>query len=73
MPRKQKLTERQLLPEDNVLAKPVEEVVFKEEDKSVKQVNPWGIENLEEFLYYCCPECPNKFKESESFLDHAKK
>ena len=39
MPRKQKLTERQLLPEDNVLAKPVEEVVFKEEDKSVKQVN----------------------------------
>ena len=58
-------------PKDNVLAKPVEEVVFKEEDKSVKQVNPWGIENLEEFLYYCCPECDEKYKDCQNFIDHA--
>ena len=24
--------------------------------------NPWDVPNLEEFLYYCCPECNHKIK-----------
>ena len=62
MPRKEKLQERQFFPDE-----PIEQ-----EAKRAKLMTPWGAESLDEFLFYCCPECPNKFKESESFLDHAK-
>ena len=34
-------------------------------------VNPWSSGNLDEFLYYCCPECDVKDKSTESFLQHA--
>ena len=34
-------------------------------------VNPWSSGNLDEFLYYCCPECDVKDKCTESFLQHA--
>ena len=61
MPRKQQLHERHFLPEDPI----------KQEAKRAKQMIPWGAENLDEFLFYCCPECDDKFKESQSFLDHA--
>ena len=33
--------------------------------------NPWIVESLEYFLYYCCPECHLKFSCRESFLQHA--
>ena len=33
--------------------------------------NPWIVENLEEFLYYCCPECDVKTKDTQSFIEHA--
>ena len=37
--------------------------------------NPWFVENLEEFLYYCCPECDlsreSIFQSRELFLEHA--
>ena len=26
--------------------------------------NPWMVEELEEFLYYCCPECDEKCRHS---------
>ena len=61
MSRKQRLPERQFLPEDHL----------KQEAKRPKQMIPWGEENLDEFLYYCCPEWDDKFKESQSFMDHA--
>ena len=61
MPRKQQLHERHFLPEDPI----------KQEAKRAKQMIPWGAENLDEFLFYCCPECDDKFKESQNFLDHA--
>ena len=52
--------------------KPVpEHILVKQEAKTPKQMIPWGAENLDEFLFYCCPECDDKFKESQSFLDHA--
>ena len=33
--------------------------------------NPWAVGNLEEFLYYCCPECNEKNQSKELFLQHA--
>ena len=34
-------------------------------------MNPWAVDNLKEFLYYCCPECEGKVKSLEDFLHHA--
>ena len=33
--------------------------------------NPWLAKNWEEFLYFCCPECPEKYQSKELFIDHA--
>ena len=33
--------------------------------------NPWNVENLEEFLYFCCPECDLKDQSKTEFLQHA--
>ena len=36
--------------------------------------NPWtSIRKWEEFLYFCCPECPEKHQSKELFIDHALK
>ena len=32
---------------------------------------PWNVSTIEEFLYYCCPECDLKTKNHETFLKHA--
>ena len=34
-------------------------------------VNPWAVEQIEDFLYFCCPECDTKNKSKDSFLEHA--
>ena len=33
--------------------------------------NPWANKHLEDFLYFCCPECNLKDQSKESFLRHA--
>ena len=33
--------------------------------------NPWSARNLDEFLYYCCPECDTKDQSKEVFIKHA--
>ena len=33
--------------------------------------NPWSVENLEEFLYFCCPECDEKNQSKDMFIKHA--
>ena len=37
--------------------------------------NPWLVKNLEEFLYFCCPECDlsrdSIYQSKELFLEHA--
>ena len=33
--------------------------------------NPWSVKDLEEFLYFCCPECDTKDQSKELFLKHA--
>ena len=35
--------------------------------------NPWAVENVEAFHYYCCPECEQRYTESQEFQDHALK
>ena len=32
---------------------------------------PWNVESLEDFLYYCCPECDEKNQSRNGFLCHA--
>ena len=33
--------------------------------------NPWAVENIEAFSFYCCPECDFKSKQGGSFRRHA--
>ena len=35
------------------------------------ETNPWMVEELEEFLYFCCPECDGKYRAKDPFLKHA--
>ena len=32
---------------------------------------PWDVASLEDFLYYCCPECDLKVKDPDFFYAHA--
>ena len=34
-------------------------------------INPWLVENLDDFYFLCCPECAYKSKDDEAFIDHA--
>ena len=34
-------------------------------------MNPWAVGKLEEFLYFCCPECDVRNQSKELFLQHA--
>ena len=33
--------------------------------------NPWNVKNIQEFLYFCCPECGMKDQSQDSFVKHA--
>ncbi len=33
--------------------------------------NPWSIEDLNEFLFFCCPQCDHRTKSKPHFLNHA--
>ena len=33
--------------------------------------NPWAVENIETFSFYCCPECDFKSKDGDHFERHA--
>ena len=33
--------------------------------------NPWMVEQLEDFLFFCCPECDEKCRTKDIFLQHA--
>ena len=35
------------------------------------EFNPWEVKNLDEFLFYCCPECDVKTKEQSQLFEHA--
>ena len=40
-------------------------------EEIVKQENPWDVSNIQEFLYYNCPECETRMKDSQLFIQHA--
>ena len=33
--------------------------------------NPWTVSNIDEFLFYNCPECDNKTQSKATFINHA--
>ena len=35
------------------------------------ELNPWNVEDLDDFLYFCCPECDLKDQSKVQFLQHA--
>ena len=37
----------------------------------VIETSPWCVTNLDELMYYCCPQCDKKDKNKNSFLKHA--
>ena len=60
---------------NNILAK--QDLIHRNEDNAnfedgqdTTNSNPWIIKNLEEFLYYCCPECDNKNQSKNNFINH---
>ena len=40
-------------------------------EEKIKHENPWAVLNIEEFLYYCCPECDTKQKTKSDFITDA--
>ena len=38
---------------------------------SLEDENPWLVSNIDEFLYFCCPECDERNQSKELFLKHA--
>ena len=40
-------------------------------EASERSNNPWEVENVEDFLYFCCPECDVKNHSRDHFLKHA--
>jgi hypothetical protein len=36
-----------------------------------EKLNPWAVEKLEDFLFFCCPECPDKCPTRSIFINHA--
>ena len=38
-----------------------------------EKANPWYVTNLDEFMYFCCPECDERNHYRDSFLEHALK
>ena len=33
--------------------------------------NPWAVDSLQKFNYYCCPECDIKCQAKQDFIKHA--
>ena len=41
------------------------------EESSGTFTNPWFVQTLDDFLYYCCPECNYKCQFHDEFHHHA--
>ena len=41
------------------------------EKESLDDFNPWHVNHVSSFLYYCCPECDFKIPTEEKFIEHA--
>ena len=38
---------------------------------NAEEENPWSVNNLDQFLYFCCPECDERNQCRDMFLKHA--
>ena len=45
--------------------------MFEDIEFEEKKFNPWDVKSLDEFRYYCCPECPSKNVNKNDFIKHA--
>ena len=45
--------------------------VVPDSDELLGVSNPWSTENLEDFLFYCCPQCDHQARTRVLFLNHA--
>ena len=36
-----------------------------------KSINPWSVERIEDFLFFCCPICDQKNHSKDDFFHHA--
>ena len=43
----------------------------KEPSIDIKMANPWIVESLYDFSYFCCPECETRWQGKQEFIDHA--
>ena len=34
------------------------------------KINPWSVPNIEDFLFFCCPECNTRDKLKDAFIQH---
>ena len=42
-----------------------------EVNDKLEPFNPWKVEDIDQFLNYCCPECDSKQKTKSEFIVHA--
>ena len=44
-----------------------------EQNVNVKSdtINPWSASSIFDFCYFCCPECDEKSKDKQEFVNHA--
>ena len=55
--------------QDKTIIKTEEIEHYKKEGE--QKFNPWDVKSLQEFRFYCCPECPSKFVYRTDFVKHA--
>ena len=59
-----------LISEINIMNNEV--IMTEEENLNYSMKNPWDVVNLDDFLYYCCPECDEYRDQSRDlFIQHA--
>ena len=42
-----------------------------EQNVKYDNINPWIASSIFEFYYFCCPECDEKSKDKQDFVNHA--
>ena len=45
--------------------------MFEDFEFEEQKFHPWDVQSLEEFRFYCCPECPSKTLNKTEFIKHA--
>jgi hypothetical protein len=39
--------------------------------EDISSNNPWAVDTIEEFHFYCCPECDERYHSAKQFKEHA--